>query len=50
LAAFHHESNPLQLANVRDRISRYGDEIGKFARLHGAHAVLQAEQFRRRWS
>lgn len=42
LAVLHHESNPLQLANVGDRISSNGDEIGKLPWLHGADPVLPA--------
>ena len=46
LSVLHHKSNSLQLAYVCDRISCYGDEIGKFARLDGAHRAPPAQQFR----
>src|SRR5580700_528301 len=45
LPILHHKSNSLQLGNIGDRISRNGDEIGKFPGLNRAHAVLPAQHF-----
>ena len=46
VATFHHESNPLQLGNVGDRISSNGNEISKFPGFNRAHLVLPAQHFR----
>src|SRR4029077_12860272 len=45
LAAFHHEADTLQFVNVRNGVARNGDEIGEFAGLDSADAVLPAEHF-----
>jgi hypothetical protein len=44
LAALHHKPNPLQLAEIVDRISRSRDEISELSGLNGAHAILPAQQ------
>src|SRR6267378_5076548 len=44
-SVLHHEPNSLQLANVCDRIPRYGDEVGKFSGLDSAQAILPTQQF-----
>src|SRR6266853_3271587 len=45
LTALHHEADALQLGDVADRISSYGDQVGEFSRLNCADAVLPAQHF-----
>src|SRR5580700_6788865 len=45
LAALHHELDPLQLADVRLRVARNGDEIGELALFDRPDPVLPAERF-----
>ena len=43
LAAFHHEANAFQFANVSDRITGNRYQIGEFCGLDRANAVLPAQ-------
>ena len=45
-AAFHHERDLLQYADVRERVSRHCDDVGEIARLQRADLSLPAEQLR----
>ena len=40
LAAFHHEANVLERADIGDRISGDGDQVSEFSGFDSAHPVL----------
>src|SRR4029077_2412103 len=43
LTTFHYEPNLLECADISDRISCNGDEVGKLPGLHSAYPVLPAQ-------
>ena len=43
-SAFHYEYDILDIADVRQRVTPHGDDVGELARFQGANLIFESEQ------